>query len=121
MGKKPFVVKALPDPVPEYQGVTSTASTISKGSAMTGDALIAKMPFDFNFTGINVSISQFTLTVVGAGKMLEMTTKGSGNLTMEMKVALGKLKSGDKVIFENIKCSFAGDSRVLPTISLKVQ
>ena len=121
MGKKSFVVKALPDPVPEYQGVTSTASTISKGSAMTGDALIAKMPFDFNFTGINVSISQFTLTVVGAGKMLEMTTKGSGNLTMEMKVALGKLKSGDKVIFENIKCSFAGDSRVLPTISLKVQ
>jgi sortase (surface protein transpeptidase) len=44
-----------------------------------------------------------------------------GSLTSEMKTALSKVKTGDKIYVERIEASVAGERRPLPSISLKVQ
>jgi len=121
MPAKQFKIKKLPDPTPSFQGKNHMTTTISRGDATAASAVFASMGTEFVFQGIPVSINGFTMTVASAGKITpEMSAKG-GSLSSEMKTALSKVKTGDKIHVERIEASVAGESRPLPSISLKVQ
>ncbi|MDP5075785.1 MAG: hypothetical protein NWP82_04805, partial [Flavobacteriales bacterium] len=96
-------------------------TTISRGDATAASAVFASMGADFVFQGIPVSINGFTMTVASAGKITPEMRATGGSLTSEMKRALSKVKTGDKIYVERIEASVAGERRPLPSISLKVQ
>ena len=120
MPPKPFVVKPLPTPVPKFAGVLATASTIGKSAAQQGSQVEAFMPEDFVFTGITVSITGFEMQISGPGKNVEEKQTGSGSLNPKMRAALTLVKAGDKITISNIRCSYSGEARPLPPISVKV-
>jgi gliding motility-associated protein GldM len=121
MPGKQFKIKKLPDPTPSFQGKNHMTTTISRGDATAASAVFASMGADFVFQGIPVSINGFTMTVASAGKITPEMRATGGALTSEMKTALSKVKTGDKIYVERIEASVAGERRPLPSISLKVQ
>jgi hypothetical protein len=121
MPAKQFKIKKLPDPTPSFQGKNHMTTTISRGDATAASAVFASMGADFVFQGIPVSINGFTMTVASAGKITPEMRATGGSLTSEMKTALSKVKTGDKIYVERIEASVAGERRPLPSISLKVQ
>jgi gliding motility-associated protein GldM len=121
MPGKQFKIKKLPDPTPSFQGKNHMTTTISRGDATAASAVFASMGADFVFQGIPVSINGFTMTVASAGKITPEMRATGGSLTSEMKTALSKVKTGDKIYVERIEASVAGERRPLPSISLKVQ
>jgi len=121
MPGKQFKIKKLPDPTPSFQGKNHMTTTISRGDATAASAVFASMGADFVFQGIPVSINSFTMTVASAGKITPEMRATGGSLTSEMKTALSKVKTGDKIYVERIEASVAGERRPLPSISLKVQ
>jgi len=121
MPAKQFKIKKLPDPTPSFQGKNHMTTTISRGDATAASAVFASMGADFVFQGIPVSINGFTMTVASAGKITPEMRATGGALTSEMKTALSKVKTGDKIYVERIEASVAGERRPLPSISLKVQ
>jgi len=121
MPGKQFKIKKLPDPTPSFQGKNHMTTTISRGDATAASAVFASMGADFVFQGIPVSINGFTMTVASAGKITPEMRATGGSLTSEMKTALSKVKTGDKIYIERIEASVAGERRPLPSISLKVQ
>ena len=121
MPAKQFKIKKLPDPTPSFQGKNHMTTTISRGDATAASAVFASMGADFVFQGIPVSINGFTMTVASAGKITPEMRANGGSLSSEMKTALSKVKTGDKIYVERIEASVAGERRPLPSISLKVQ
>jgi hypothetical protein len=121
MPAKQFKIKKLPDPTPSFQGKNHMTTTISRGDATAASAVFASMGADFVFQGIPVSINGFTMTVASSGKITPEMRATGGALTSEMKTALSKVKTGDKIYVERIEASVAGERRPLPSISLKVQ
>lgn len=121
MPAKQFKIKKLPDPTPSFQGKNHMTTTISRGDATAASAVFASMGADFVFQGIPVSINGFTMTVASSGKITPEMRATGGSLTSEMKTALSKVKTGDKIYVERIEASVAGERRPLPSISLKVQ
>jgi len=121
MPAKQFKIKKLPDPTPSFQGKNHMTTTISRGDATAASAVFASMGADFVFQGIPVSITGFTMTVASAGKITPEMRANGGSLSSEMKTALSKVKTGDKIYVERIEASVAGERRPLPSISLKVQ
>jgi gliding motility-associated protein GldM len=121
MPEKQFKIKKLPDPTPSFQGKNHMTTTISRGDATAASAVFASMGADFVFQGIPVSITGFTMTVASAGKITPEMRANGGSLSSEMKTALSKVKTGDKIYVERIEASVAGERRPLPSISLKVQ
>ena len=121
MPAKQFKIKKLPDPTPSFQGKNHMTTTISRGDATAASAVFASMGADFVFQGIPVSINGFTMTVASAGKITPEMRATGGSLSSEMKTALSKVKTGDKIYVERIEASVAGERRPLPSISLKVQ
>jgi len=121
MPAKQFKIKKLPDPTPSFQGKNHMTTTISRGDATAASAVFASMGADFVFQGIPVSITGFTMTVASAGKITPEMRATGGSLSSEMKTALSKVKTGDKIYVERIEASVAGERRPLPSISLKVQ
>ena len=120
MPAKQFKIKKLPDPTPSFQGKNHLNNSISRGDAGAAQAVFANMG-DFVFTGISVSISAFQMTIISGGKEIRLQPASNGSVTQEMKTALQKVKTGDKIYIENINASVAGERRLLPSISLKVQ
>lgn len=120
MPPKPFVVKPLPTPIPKFAGVLATGSSIGKSAAQQGSQVEAYMPEDFVFTGISVSVTGFEMSISGPGKFIEEKQTGSGSLTPKMRAALTAVKPGDKITISNIRCSYSGEARPLPPISVKV-
>ena len=120
MPPKPFVVKPLPTPIPKFAGVLATGSSIGKAAAQQGSQVEAYMPEDFVFTGISVSVTGFEMSISGPGKFVEEKQTGSGSLTPKMRAALTAIKPGDKITISNIRCSYSGEARPLPPISVKV-
>jgi len=121
MPAKQFKIKKLPDPTPSFQGKNHMTTTISRGDATAASAVFASMGADFVFQGIPVSINGFTMTVASAGKITPEMRATGGSLSSEMKTALSKVKTRDKIYVERIEASVAGERRPLPSISLKVQ
>lgn len=121
MPAKQFKIKKLPDPTPSFQGKNHMTTTISRGDATAASAVFASMGADFVFQIIPVSINGFTMTVASAGKITPEMRANGGSLSSEMKTALSKVKTGDKIYVERIEASVAGERRPLPSISLKVQ
>ena len=119
MPGKQFKIKKLPDPTPSFQGNNHLNNSISRGDAGAAQAVYANMG-DFVFTGISVSITAFQMTIISGGKEIKLQPASNGSVTQEMRTALQKVKTGDKIYIENINASVAGERRLLPSISLKV-
>jgi len=117
MGTATFRVKRVPDPVPTIGN--STGGIISKQVLAAAGGIIPVMK-DFDFEGVNFTITSFTFSMVIRGDYIEK--QGVGNrLTTEMTTMIKSAVTGTKVFFENIKAKGPdGANRGLSPINLKL-
>jgi len=96
---KEFKVKKIPNPV--------ATVACRKGGTITKEELAAQRGVsvqmeNFNDMDIHFNVAEFTLTTVSKnGKVIENTSHDTKFTEAQIK-QLNKLKSGDKVYFENI-------------------
>ena len=117
MGKMPFRVKTVPDPVGKVAG--KIGGKIDKPTLVAQVAVLATLDqfeFDMRFevTSFTVSatIGQFTQTYPATG----------ARITDQQKQLLNRLTKGGKVYFEDIKARGPdGRTRDLPTISFTIE
>jgi gliding motility-associated protein GldM len=118
MGTKEFRVKKIPDPVPSFNGKKPQDSTIPQGDAAVGAGLKANMEgFDFPVTA---NVTSFRFSIAGSSGLKEYGSDGP-RMKQEASEAIKKAKKGEKIFFEEIKCSMPdGTERKLAPITLKI-
>ena len=118
MGTLPFRIKSVPDPTPMFGGKGPSDSKITKGDLTASQGVRADLK-DFVFD-LQYPVTSFDMTAIigGESKTLQST---SNKVTPDMVTLAGKLRSGQRVIIENIKAKAPdGSIRTLGNISLKV-
>ncbi|MBL4653677.1 MAG: hypothetical protein JKY53_12570 [Flavobacteriales bacterium] len=115
-GKAEFRCKNVPDPKPQFAGVSGGKVRKSKLTAASGVA--AKMEnFEFD---LKFRVISFVMSATVKGKVIEQRGKGY-KITGDMKTLLKALKPGQKVYLEKIKAKGPdGTVRDLGTIAITV-
>jgi gliding motility-associated protein GldM len=119
IGVKEFRVKAIPDPIPSFNGKKPTDGTITQGELSVASGIRADMSnFDFNVTP---KVKSFVITVGTASGGIKEYTNVGYELSQANKDMLKKVKKGEKIFLEQIKCDMPdGTQRTLANINLKV-
>jgi gliding motility-associated protein GldM len=118
MGQMPFRVKDVPDPVAEVAGRNQGSIGISDLTRAGGvKANLKNFDFDLEFT-----VTEFTVSAVLSGGFTENVTAKSSEFSRDqVEKILSKLKSGQRVTFENIKAIGPdGKTRTLNSIVFKI-
>ena len=118
MGQMPFRVKDVPDPVAEVAGRSQGVIGIGELTRAGGvKAILKNFDFDLDFT-----VTEFTVSAVLSGGFTENeTSKSSEYSKPQMDKILSKVKTGQRVTFENIKAVGPdGKIRTLNSIVLKI-
>ncbi len=117
MGSMEFRVKKIPTPVAKIAGKNSGSIKKNKLKAQLG--IIAEMEnFEFD---VKVKVSSFKFAYVGANGLSREIDVSSARFDSKLKNVLGKLRTGTRVSFENIKVSMpGGEVRRLSPIVFKV-
>ncbi len=117
MGKKMFRIKTIPEPKAKIMG--KSKGVISKTMLLNSPGVIAELEnfvFDLKF-----KVTKFTITVTKGGYTSELTQKGN-KFTSQQRNAIKNLKSGSKLIIENIEAKGPdGRTKVLSPIIFKVK
>lgn len=118
MGEMPFRVKDVPDPIAEVAGKYQGAIGISELTRAGGvKASLKNFDFDLEFT-----VTEFTVSAVLSGGFTENVTAKSSEFSREqVDKILSKVKTGQRVTFDNIKAVGPdGKTRTLNSIVLKI-
>jgi hypothetical protein len=120
MGSFEYRVKRVPDPVATL--ANQKGGAINKNVLMAGTLIPVLENFDFE---LYFKITEFKMTITGKGRDL-LEFNGSGNqLSSQMRDALAKVRSGDKIFFEYIKAKMATgadqSTRSLPALAFSIQ
>ena len=109
MGKMEFRVKRVPDPVAMYLGSKGGPMPLNQVKAGQGiNCVLENFDFDLKF-----NITSFTLGANINGNFMEESCAGPA-FSGKAKDILGRLKTGNKVFFDNIKAKGPdGTSRTL--------
>lgn len=120
MGEFKYRVKRVPDPIPTI--ANKEGGPIDK-SILAAGTLIPKMK-DFDFE-LFFRITGFRVSIIAKGKDLIEFPAESNQLTEQMRTNIGKLRAGDKVIFEYIKAKMVDgkdpSTRNLPSMTFTIQ
>lgn len=117
MGSSEFRVKRVPAPTATIGGKSS--GKINKSVLVATQALIPKMPEDFDFQ-LDFTITSFKFVTTRSGDVI--IKEGKGNmLSSEIRNVISGLGRGAKVWFEDIKAEGPDGRRDLGTISITVQ
>jgi gliding motility-associated protein GldM len=118
MGTLPFRIKSVPDPTPMFGGKGPSDSKISKGDLTASQGVRADLK-DFVFD-LQYPVTSFDMTAIIGGESKTLSSS-SNKVTSDMSTLAGKLRSGQRIIIENIKARAPdGTLRTLGNISLKV-
>ncbi len=117
LGSMQFRCLRVPDPYPTVGGYKGGG--IKKSTLIGQSTVLAKLDnFVFN---LKFPVTYFNVSTTINGFVEEASTRGS-RISPEQKKILGKLKRGQKVYFEDVKCkSPDGSIRQLGTISFRIQ
>ena len=120
MGSFEYRVKRVPDPIATL--ANQKGGLINKNVLMAGTLIPILENFDFE---LYFKIIGFKMTITGKGRDL-LEFEGQGNqLSSQMRDALAKVRTGDKIFFEYIKAKMAAGSdqstRNLPPLAFSIQ
>ncbi|MFM2206607.1 MAG: hypothetical protein RL213_582 [Bacteroidota bacterium] len=120
MGSFEYRVKRVPDPIATL--ANQKGGLINKNVLMAGTLIPVLENFDFE---LYFKIIGFKMTITGKGRDL-LEFEGQGNqLSQQMRDALAKVRTGDKIFFEYIKAKMATGSdqstRNLPPLAFSIQ
>jgi gliding motility-associated protein GldM len=117
MGSMEFRVKKIPTPVAKIAGKNS--GSINKNQLKAQLGILAEMEnFEFD---VRVKVSSFKFAYVGANGLSREIDVNGPSFDSKLKDVLGKLRSGTRVSFENIKANMpGGEVRSLSPIVFKV-
>lgn len=121
MGKFPFRVKSVPNPVATMGG-KAEGGTINKNLLLASSMIPVLKDFYFD---LYWQITEFKMSITGKGvEYSEFPGKGN-QLDDKMKTAIGKARSGTKVYFEYIKAHMVNtkdaSSRQLSPMTFVIQ
>lgn len=108
MGSMEFRIKTIPEPKAKIMGKSS--GTIAKALLINAPGVIAELE-DFVFD-LKFKVTKFTITITKGGYTSELNQKGS-SFSSQQKDAIKGLKSGSKIIIENIEAK-GPDGRTKP-------
>lgn len=114
LGTTMFRIKRIPDPKAFFAGKSSGATSAANLKAQ--DRLFAKLEnfyFDLKF-----DVTRFTMYIMKPRQDAIILNSSSGELTSQMKQALGTIGPGTKVVFSNIIATGPGGQRGLDDIIL---
>ena len=115
LGSKEFRIKTVPDPIAKIGG--SKGGSMSQATLLAQSFVKAEMEnFDFDLV---CTVTSFKVSATVGGFLEEVETTGA-TISAAQKQLIGKLKTGGKVYFEDIKATSAGTSRDLGTVSFKL-
>jgi gliding motility-associated protein GldM len=117
MGSMKFRVKKVPSPQASYAGVVGDGK-VSKGELLSAGGVIPKLEdfvFDLKFPVISWNMSVFV-----NGGYADYTAQGPG-ATGAMKDILNKVKSGQKVLIEEVKVQCPDGVRKITGCVLKIK
>lgn len=113
-----FRVKNVPNPAPYFAGKSVSDASAKKSELTAAQGVIAKMEnFEFD---LKFEVVEYTVSATLSGNVVERVVKGAA-LTSDAKEIIAKVKTGQKVSFENIKARGPdGTTRTLGTLVFKV-
>jgi hypothetical protein len=117
MGAMKFRVKKVPSPQASYAGVVGDGK-VSKGEIGAAGGVIPKLEdfvFDLTFPVVSWNMSIFV-----NGVYVDYTATGA-NATPQMKDVLQKVKTGQKVMIEEVKVRAPDGIRKIPGCVLKIK
>ena len=117
MGGTKFRVKKVPSPQASYAGVVGDGK-VSKGELLAAGGVIPKLEdfvFDLPFPVVSWNMSVFV-----NGGYADYTAQGPG-ATAAMKEILGKAKSGQKVLIEEVRVKCPDGVRKITGCVLKIK
>jgi hypothetical protein len=117
MGAMKFRIKKVPSPQASYAGVVGDGK-ISKGELMAAGGVVPKLEdfvFDLKFPVISWNMSVFI-----NGAYADMPASGPA-ATAQMKDLLGKVRSGQKVLIEEVKVQAPDGVRKITGCVLKIK
>jgi hypothetical protein len=106
LGKLPFRVKHIPEPVAIVAGKQGGAITKSIMKVQIGIAAVL-LGFDFD---ARFMVTGFTISIIRKSKSLYTEECSNARFTDNTKSAFNTLEDGDKIVFSNITCK-GPDSR----------
>lgn len=113
-----FRVKNVPNPAPYFAGKSVSDASAKKSELTAAQGVIAKMEnFEFD---LKFEVVEYTVSATLSGNVVERVVKGAA-LTSDAKEIIAKVKTGQKISFENIKARGPdGTTRTLGTLVFKV-
>ena len=118
MGSMAFRVKEVPDPIATIAGKNS--GNLKKEELLSEDGIFAELK-DFDFD-LKFKITQFEVSLSGAGGYVNMYKSTSNKFTTEQKTQFGKLAPGSLIYIDNIMAKGDdGTNRQLAPISFKIK
>lgn len=117
MGAMKFRVKKVPSPQASYAGVTGDGK-VSKGELLNAGGVIPKLEdfvFDLKFPVVSWNMSIFV-----NGVYADYTAQGA-SATGQMKEILGRVKTGQKVLIEEVKVQAPDGVRKIVGCVLKIK
>lgn len=119
LGQREFRAKQVPDPRPYLVGLGDIKNgEITKAELCTAIGVAAYLQTDLDF---GFKITSFYVTINNGGYDSRLYSK-DGLFTAEQKSVFEKLKPGDKVYIEDIKCAaIDGSTRDLGTLAFKIK
>lgn len=117
MGSMEFRVKRVPDPVATFGGIKGDGK-IGKAELLNAGGVIAKLE-DFVFD-LKVPVISWNMSVFINGAFADYTAQGP-SATSQMKDILGKVKTGQKVLIEEVKVQLPDGVRKITGCILKIK
>lgn len=113
-----FRVKNVPNPAPYFAGKSVSDNSAKKSELTAAQGVIAKMEnFEFD---LKFEVVEYTVSATLSGNVVERQVKGAA-LTSDAKEIISKVKTGQKISFENIKARGPdGTTRPIGTLVFKV-
>lgn len=115
-----FRVKRIPNPPLKVAGTPTFGNLDLKQNiarTVNGVGLDAS-GFDYQTT---CKVSEFTMSIIAGGVAGQEFKCYNGQLSPEAKAAISKVKTGNKIFFENIKIVVAGETRDAGLIKIVVK
>ena len=113
-----FRVKNVPNPSPYFAGKSLSDNSAKKSELTAAQGVIAKMEnFEFD---LKFEVVEYTVSATLSGNVVERQVKGAA-LSSDAKEIISKVKTGQKISFENIKARGPdGTTRPIGTLVFKV-
>ncbi len=107
MGNQKFIVKKVPAPIVNMNGIPVGSVSVQKVKTMTGLAVM--MPADFQYQ-VKASAISYRVTIQKNGAVIEDLITGT-LLSSKIKNAFQNIKAGDVIIIESINVLMPGNER----------